>query len=203
MKLNNKYYILRHGEAVSNVKNIVSCLPEKFKNPLTKLGKEMIKERAKNLSDKNIDLIFVSPLLRANQTAEIVGKALGIKPKIDKRLREIEFGVFNGKPVENFVRSFKNVEDRTKENPIGGENYTEVLKRMMSFLNDVDKKYKRNPPSHKASEGRRNILIVSHQCPLFLLEGYVKDFSLLETIKNIPEEKMLRKGEIRELYPVK
>ena len=28
MKLNNKYYLLRHGEAKSNVKNVVSCWPE-------------------------------------------------------------------------------------------------------------------------------------------------------------------------------
>ena len=58
MKLNNKYYILRHGEAVSNVKDVISCWPEKFYNPLTPKGVAKIKKVAKELKNKKIDLIF-------------------------------------------------------------------------------------------------------------------------------------------------
>src|SRR5882724_5137403 len=98
MKLNNKYYILRHGQALSNVKGIISCWPETFKNPLTPHGKATIKESAVflqkllKLHGKTLDFIFASDLLRTRQTAEIVGKTLNIKPKFDKRLREIGFG---------------------------------------------------------------------------------------------------------------
>ena len=52
MKLNNTYYILRHGEAVSNVKQVVSSWPEKFKNPLTQHGKEMVMAAAEMLKEK-------------------------------------------------------------------------------------------------------------------------------------------------------
>ncbi len=91
---------MRHGQAISNVKNLVSSWPEKFENPLTEKGKEMIKQSANGLADKSIDLIFTSPLLRAKMSAEIAGKILGVKPKIDKRLREVGFGVFSGGPLE-------------------------------------------------------------------------------------------------------
>lgn len=192
--MKNKYYILRHGQAISNVKDIVSCWPEKFNNPLTKLGNEMIKESAEKLKNtcaeqgRSIDLIFASPLLRTQQTAEIVGKELKIKPKIDKRLREVGFGIFNGGSAEKMWKSFKGEEERIKNGPPRGESYTQILERMMDFLKDIDKKYK-----------NKNILIVSHEGPLVLLQGKVMGLSIKETIKEFPLEKRIHKGEIRKL----
>ena len=63
MKLRNKYYIMRHGQAISNVKALCSSWPETFYNPLTKTGRETVEESAWKLMGKNIDLIFASPLL--------------------------------------------------------------------------------------------------------------------------------------------
>ncbi|TSC95133.1 MAG: putative phosphoglycerate mutase [Parcubacteria group bacterium Licking1014_1] len=188
MILNNKYYILRHGEALSNVKNIVSCWPEKFKNPLTKKGVGQIKSAAEELKNKSMDLIFTSPLLRTKQTAEIAGKRLKIKPKTDKRLREVSFGLFNGKPVSDFLGYFKNDSERADKATPKGENYKDVFERVFGFFEKINRNYK-----------DKNILIISHQVPLFLLEGYVRGLTIAETIENFPDEKMLRKGEIREL----
>lgn len=176
---------MRHGEAVSNVKNIVSCWPEKFKNPLTKKGIKMAEKAAEKLQNKNINLIFASPLLRAKQTAEIVGKKLKIKPRFDKSLIEIGFGAFNrGFFNEEFTGYFNKPTEKAPK----GENYKDVLKRILNFLKEIDSKYK-----------NKNILIISHQAPLFILEGYVKGFSISKTIKNFPREKQINKGEIREL----
>jgi broad specificity phosphatase PhoE len=191
MKLNNKYYILRHGQAISNVKNIVSSWPEKFKNSLTKEGKEAIKQVAINLKNKNIDLIFSSDLLRTEQTAEIVGKVLKVKPKFDKRLREINFGVLNSKSAEEFTGYFKGLSERIKGKVEGGENYTEVSERVYEFLKEINKKYK-----------SKNILIVSHQAPLLLLRAKVKDVSVMESIKKLEKilsERRITKGELIEL----
>ena len=44
--MHNKYFILRHGEAVSNEKGLISSWPEKFNNPLTIKGKKQIKKAA-------------------------------------------------------------------------------------------------------------------------------------------------------------
>lgn len=188
MKLNNKYYILRHGEALSNARNIVSCWPEKFKNPLTLEGRKMAEDAAKKLKNKKIDLIFTSPLLRAKETAEIVNKALKIKIRIDKRLKEICFGIFNSKASAEFEECFENTEERINNGAPRGESYKDVLERMIDFLKTTERKYK-----------KKNILIVSHQAPLFLLEGYIKDFSLSETVKIILGEKMLKTGESKNL----
>ncbi len=194
MKLNNKYYILRHGEALSNVKNVISSWPEKFKNPLTKKGRKQVKEAVKKLKNtcaeqgRSIDLIFASGILRARQTAEIIGNALKIKLKFDKRLREISFGIFNSKSINVWGNYFKKEEKSIRNSPPNAETYSEVLIRVFDFLKEIDKKYK-----------RKNILIISHQCPLWLLENKVKGFSLKEGLIKNPEEKRIGKGELREL----
>ena len=188
MKLNNKYYILRHGEALSNVREIVSSWPEKFNNHLTKKGTETIENSAEKLKDKNIDLIFASPLLRTKQTAEIVGKHLKVKVKLDKRLREIGFGIFNSGPLEKMWKSFKGEEERIKKGSPKGESYIEVLERMYDFFKNTNKKFK-----------KKNILIISHEGPLVLLQGKVMGLSLKETIKKFTPQKRIHKGEIREL----
>lgn len=188
MKLNNKYYILRHGEAISNVKRIVSSWPEKFKNPLTEKGREMIKESAEKLKNKNIDFIFASDLLRTKQTADIVGRALKIKPKIDKRLKEIDFGNINGSPITDLDNAFKKESERIDKIIPGGESYNNVLNRVYDFLIDIDKKYK-----------GKNILLVSHECPLWILEAKVNEMSIEEALRTIPRDQRIHKGEIREL----
>ncbi|MDO8530166.1 MAG: histidine phosphatase family protein [bacterium] len=187
MKLNNKYYILRHGEAMSNIRQVVSSWPEKFKNPLTKHGKEMVMSATEILKEKKIDLIFTSPLLRTKETAQIVGKELNMRPRFDKRLREVGFGAVNGRPAEELLYlGFE--KERLKKSIKRSETYKEVLERVYDFLRETDKKHK-----------GKNILIVSHQCPLWILENKVKGFSLTEGLKRNPEEKRIGKAELREL----
>jgi broad specificity phosphatase PhoE len=192
MKLNNKYYLLRHGEAVSNVENIVSCWPEKIKNPLTADGISKIKKQAEELKNKNIDLIFASPLQRTKETAEIVGDALGIKVKHDKRLREIGFGTYNGKTVSEFLNYFnEGLANRIKNKTPKGENYVDVTKRVFDFLKEINSKYK-----------GKNILIVSHQAPILLLRAKVENTNDLKDVKELKEilgEKKITKGELIEL----
>jgi broad specificity phosphatase PhoE len=194
MKLRNKYYIMRHGQAISNVRAVCSCWPEKFKNPLTILGEEIVRESAEklkaklDLSGQTIDLIFSSDLLRTKQTSEITGKIFEVKPKFDKRLREINFGIFNNGSLERMWKHFKTEEERIRQKPPKGESYVDILYRMESFLKETNKKYK-----------DRNILIISSEGPLFLLQGRVMGLTLRQTIEKFPLEKRIHKGEIREL----
>lgn len=200
MRLNNKYYFLRHGEAVSNKKQIVSSWPEKFHNPLTAKGRKQIREAAKNLKSKRISLIFASDLLRTKQTAQIIAKMLNsgkfdkssttfkkVKVVLDKRLREVSFGDINGKSAEELLYlGFE--KDRINKGIRKSETYTDVLKRVFDFFKDVNSNYR-----------GENILIVSHQCPLWVLENKLDGFSLRDGLKRNPKEKRIGKGEIREL----
>ena len=191
MKLNNKYYLLRHGEAVSNVKKICSSWPEQFENPLTKRGIKMIEESLQKLIDKKVDMIFSSDLLRTKQTAKIVGKQLNLEPKFDTRLREIQFGSFNNRSIEDFEKHFENEQERIQGKTPDGENYIQVLERIYNFFEEID-----------ALHNDKTILIISHQAPLLLLYGKVKGCSILESIEKIETvftEKRIQKGELVEL----
>ncbi len=180
---------MRHGQAKSNVRAVCSCWPEKFNNPLTAKGKQTIKDSIKKFKakGKTVDLIFASPLLRTQQTAEIVEKMFGIKHKTDKRLREIGFGEFNNKKLESMWKSFKTEKERINTRKDGEETYMEIIKRMMGFLRATDKKYK-----------SKNIMVISHEGPLGLLQAKVTGLALEEFIK-IPLERRIHKAEIREL----
>lgn len=195
--MGNQYFILRHGQSIKNKKRISAGWPEKFYSPLTKKGERQIKEVVKKLKKKKINLIFSSDLLRAKQTALIVGKELGLKPKFDKRLREVNYGIFNGKPIREVgkfwdkERKFKPLEYYLKRFQIPlpeGENYANIEKRMSSFIKEIDKKYQ-----------GKNILIVGHQRPLTLLEKAIYGYDFKKFVKIIVGEKEIKTGEVRKL----
>lgn len=61
--------------------------------------------------------IYASPLKRANDTAQAIGRALAITPVIDPQLREMHGGQVEGKTLEEWQQSFPNLiprwQDRT------------------------------------------------------------------------------------------
>jgi len=195
--MNNQYYIIRHGHSWRNKKNVASCWPEKIPYPLTEKGKKQIRQAAKKLKDKKINLIFASDLLRTRQTAEIVAKAIGLKVKLDKRLREVNVGIFNNQPIDKIGRfwdkerrlsPFKYYQKRFELAPPRGETYTDLEKRFSSFIKEMEKKYK-----------SKNILIVSHQRPLTLLEKTFYNYGLRKFVKIIINDKEIKTGEIKKL----
>jgi broad specificity phosphatase PhoE len=164
MKLQNKYYIMRHGQALANLKNMLSCWPETFINHLTEAGREKVAKTSMWLKNKEIDLIFSSDLLRAKQTAEIVAKRLKVKIRFNKKLREQNGGIFNGQAGEKLTLFFgpRGIKRFTKKPP-KGETYLDIEKRMLDFIKEIDKKYK-----------GKTILIISHEMPLMLLESRMR-----------------------------
>jgi isoleucyl-tRNA synthetase len=188
MKLKNKYFILRHGEALSNVKNITSCWPEKNSYPLTKKGRAQIRKAAEKLDKEKIDFIFSSDLLRTKQTAEIAGKYLKINPKYDKRLREYNFGVYNGVSLPDYKDNFGDQLERFRLRPKKGENYTDITDRMFSFFNESEKKY-----------NDKNILIISHQIPIILLISKIENLSPEAILKKYLKSNRIKNGEIVKL----
>jgi len=172
MKLLNNYFILRHGNAFSNKEGFVSSWPEKRKNPLTKKGEKQIQKIIPKLKKEKIDLFFSSDLLRTKQTAEMIAKGLKIKIKFDKRLRERDTGIFNDKSIKEWRSYFKNQAEKSEKRPPQGESRRDIKKRVLDFIKDIDQKYK-----------NKNILIISHEDPLMVLESAVKEMSEKDMIK--------------------
>src|ERR1700691_1082784 len=102
--------VIRHGEAGNNIEKVYNSNPE---NPnykifnLTQAGILATQKTAKDLiaqgfSNDNIAAVFVSPLPRTKQTADVlVQQGLVSKDKLilDKRLIELNAGELEGNPT--------------------------------------------------------------------------------------------------------
>jgi phosphohistidine phosphatase len=72
--------IVRHAEAAKGS-------PDKLR-PLTAAGREQARSLGRRLREEGFtpDAILVSPLLRARETAQLLGRELGVEPVPDERL---------------------------------------------------------------------------------------------------------------------
>lgn len=188
MELKNKYFLLRHGQALSNVENVISCWPEKREFPLTEEGRRQIEESAVKLAGKKIDMIFSSDLLRTKQTAEIVAKKLNREIKYDERLREYNMGEYNGKGIEEYYKVFDNQLDRFYKKAEDGESYTDIKERIISFVSEKESEYT-----------GKNILAVSHQIPIIIFLGVINGLSNEEIVEKYLNTNRIKNGEIAEL----
>jgi isoleucyl-tRNA synthetase len=155
----NRFFAVRHGESEAMVNKTLSSWPEPNGGPsLTSKGIEEARAAAAKLKAEGIDIIVASDLKRTRETAEIIREATGIEIVYDERLREISFGEFNGQSWDAYHTYYSNHENRFVKRPEGGENYTDVRKRVMECALEYDRKY-----------AGKKIALVSHRDPIWFL----------------------------------
>lgn len=82
-------YLVRHGERLDAVnKNWYSADDNKYDPPLSELGFEQAQRLAERLSQEPIDHIFVSPYVRALQTAHPIADALNLPLYVENGVGE-------------------------------------------------------------------------------------------------------------------
>jgi 2,3-bisphosphoglycerate-dependent phosphoglycerate mutase len=95
--------LARHGETDDNLE------PLRFQGfrdtPLNDVGRRQAGELAERVADEGIVSVWSSDLVRASETAEIVGAHLGLPVRTDARLREACRGQWEGHLFEDVARS--------------------------------------------------------------------------------------------------
>ncbi|KAI8464921.1 MAG: phosphoglycerate mutase-like protein [Monoraphidium minutum] len=86
--------LVRHGQSTWNAEGRIQGSSD-F-SELTPKGKEQAATTRDMLRDESFDALFVSPLRRAQQTAEIVTEGLGLSPRVLPSLREVDLYSFQG-----------------------------------------------------------------------------------------------------------
>lgn len=76
-------YLIRHGQSTNN-----AALPHIADPPLSDLGKQQAYYAGKTLQREGISRLYCSPMLRALQTAEIIGGVLSLAPHVYIGLHE-------------------------------------------------------------------------------------------------------------------
>jgi probable phosphoglycerate mutase len=107
--------------------------------PLNERGREQARELAAMLD--GVDVIYASDLARARETAEILGRRLGLEVRLDPRLRERSFGAWEGKTWDELEERFAEALDRWRagetHGPDDAEPYQDFSRRVESFLEDI------------------------------------------------------------------
>ncbi|NPA41166.1 MAG: histidine phosphatase family protein [Aquificae bacterium] len=137
-----RIYLVRHAQSEFNEKGIFQG---RLDSDLTPLGFVQARMVANFLAGENIEAIISSPQRRAYKTALTIGDVLGIEVEIDERIREMSFGVLEGK---NFWELFNNERDmmlswlkNPVKNPLPTQEPMENFeKRLLSFMEDIKKR---------------------------------------------------------------
>ncbi|MBI2670341.1 MAG: class I tRNA ligase family protein [Candidatus Yanofskybacteria bacterium] len=187
----NTYYVLRHGFSTKNGINgkraVTASRLEHDKYELTAEGVEQVQKVADSLAaDGGIDFIFSSPFLRTRQSAEIVAKKLGRKMYIDKRLKELDHGTAcEGQTYMVCISSDTVLTFDTKYGD--GESWRDVKIRMADIIRELDQKHE-----------NKKIMLVSHGDPIWILEGFTKNWTDEEIIKQ-RDTVYLKEGHLKKI----
>ena len=153
--MTNTIYFVRHGENLANLTNEFSYKLVDYS--LTPKGIQQAQLTALYLKDKHIHEVYASPLKRARETAEIIAKEFELPVGVLEQFREINVGDLERLPPSKENWEWHNhilrewLAGRHEMRFPNGEDYTELLARMRSGLQEVT----RGKTGH-------NIVIVTH-----------------------------------------
>lgn len=99
-----KLILVRHVETFGNVEHRLNGHTESEYTNRGEAMKEILVKELIDLNEKfNFNKIFASPTSRALKIARDVGAGIGKEVKADPRLREFNFGIFEGKTREECI----------------------------------------------------------------------------------------------------
>ncbi|MCL4352232.1 MAG: histidine phosphatase family protein [Firmicutes bacterium] len=154
------FYLIRHGETEWNRHGNRYC--GRTNLPLAQAGRVQADALAASLQNVRFDAVLVSPLQRAQETAHPIAKQCGMEMKMDERLREIDFGDWEGLTQQEIEQHFPNQWEQWIQDPTAvraggcGESANDVFSRMKSVIVENSK------------DNLQRILIVSHNTAIRL-----------------------------------
>ncbi len=128
---------VRHGETDANRAGVLVGHSE-YK--LTAEGRKASRAVGRELGrgGNQASELFTSPLLRAVDTAVLIGKTIALEPEIDERLVEVNYGEYEGRRPRDVPDSEWSAWRSSLDfRPPGGESFREVSARVVDFCNEL------------------------------------------------------------------
>ena len=134
-------YLIRHGEAVSNVEPIMGGMRgDTGLSPLGVQQAEALRDRLIGTREIAADIVIASTLPRARQTAEIIAPAFDVPIFWEDDVQEMRVGEADGLHLDEFARRY-GVPDYEHDpyRPLapGGESWAQFLLRVGTTLNRI------------------------------------------------------------------
>jgi len=169
-------YALTHCESFYNKREIFTGWVD---SKLTPEGHRQAKKLARELKHEQIATVYVSPLTRTKETARyFLADHPEAKVVVDRRIIERDYGQLVRKSKRKFAKEHPDlypIYHRAYDvPPPGGESMKTVEKRVLSFLEELIKKLKKE---------RQNVLIVCHGNSMRPMRRYFEGLTTGEMMK--------------------
>lgn len=156
-----KFYVVRHCSTRYSEEKIYCGNTDA---PLSEAGLKEAERLTETAKGYHIDLVLASPLMRARDTARAIVGNRDIPILYDERLKERNFGDFEGKSVERpegkvFRYSF------ALKYP-SGESNLQIAARVYGLLDEIKDRY-----------AGKSVVIVSHGSVCRLIRTYFMDMT--------------------------
>lgn len=130
-------YLVRHGETLWNAARRIQGQSD---SALTAKGEQQARQVGERMKHLGITHVIASDLGRTKRTAEIIADACGCEVTLDKRLRELNMGVLEQRPLDSLTPEEESwratLINGTENGRIpNGESMTELAARMHEALN--------------------------------------------------------------------
>ena len=203
----DRLWLVRHGQSQGNVArdaaheaglDVIDLDLRDVDVPLSELGHAQAAATGRWFAalpeDRRPEIILSSPYIRAKQTAEAIcaagGLAGGAKPTIlDERLREREFGIFDGLTISGIRARYPNeAAHRAKMGKFyhrapGGESWADVILRLRSALNTINLHY-----------ADKRVLVVCHQVVVLCMRYILEELTEAEILSIDKQAEILNCG---------
>jgi broad specificity phosphatase PhoE len=155
------FFLIRHGACAGLGQTLWGRTDGVCLNEKGKLQAQQLAERFRALT---LNAIYSSPLERAVETAEAIGRSVKLEVQRNPAFHEINFGEWTGKSFDELSgdehwRRFNNHRSATKVP--GGESFLEVQTRVARELDKLSRHH-----------GKAQVAIVSHADVIKAAVGY-------------------------------
>jgi len=137
--IGRRLVLVRHGESTWNALGIVQG--QASAPGLTDRGRRQAVSLADQLQDRPVVALLSSDLTRARQTAAIIAERVGAAVVLDERVRERDFGVFEGGPSSALGQDATGVAGNEVVDadlrPADGESVRDLYDRVAWFVDSV------------------------------------------------------------------
>lgn len=154
-------FLLRHGQTSFSRAN--AFCGAALNPDLTEDGHQMAECFANAYANTRFEAIFASPLKRTLETAHPICSLTGMSPQVRDGLKEIGYGKWEGKTVEEVSAEYHDdyirwTADPAWYPPTDGEPAVAIAHRSLQVIEEIQKVY---------DEG--NVLVVSHKATIRIL----------------------------------
>jgi probable phosphoglycerate mutase len=153
-----RLFMLRHGQTALSRSNMFCG--GRLDPPLTPAGERMADAFAKCFGDASWTAIYASPLRRALATAAPIARVTGLDVEQRGGLAEIDYGLWDGKSVDEVDREYHDEYERWTADPAwnpptGGETAVALAQRVTHVFEGI-----------RAAHADGDVLVVSHKATI-------------------------------------